>query len=124
MKRFSARLPKGCLVLLLACVVCAQALVFMHNVLHGQPVTAPPGIGAHHLSEDHADTGLAALFATHEEADDCRLLDALGQFGPVLRPLLLLPPVAPDVRQERLRAGACLARWAALFDARGPPPSR
>ena len=76
---------------------------------------------AHHHHHDHGF--LEALFSSHESASDCRLFDQLcdGQAMPVVV-AAPLPIVLPS-RLVAIFAGDALARWAALFDARGPPPA-
>ncbi len=64
------------------------------------------------------------LFSSHHGDNDCRLFDQAshGSAAPQLAALALpvvLPPIAVALFQ-----GEALARWAALFDARGPPLTR
>lgn len=66
---------------------------------------------------------LSALFGDHVDAD-CRLYDQLAGAAAVLSvPLMALPVVLPTARLAFFE-GEYLARWVALFDARGPPPTR
>lgn len=115
---------------LLLCVLCAHALGFMHGIAHAfhadvtaQSAPANPAPMDAHGADAASESGwLEALFASHDDAGDCRLFDALGQqHGPVLcMPALSHAPV-PSTHFERRLAGACVARWATLFDARAPP---
>lgn len=69
--------------------------------------------------------GIAGLFEIHANGDvDCRLYDQLahGSATPSV-PLLALPVFLPAATFAWLE-GEVLARWVALFDARGPPSSR
>ncbi|RYZ06719.1 MAG: hypothetical protein EOO24_11490, partial [Comamonadaceae bacterium] len=66
---------------------------------------------------------LAKLFGFHGDAE-CRLYDQLSGAAAVLGvPLVVLPVVLPTARFAFFE-GEYLARWVALFDARGPPPTR
>lgn len=96
-----------------------------HAVKHGGPV-AHEHAPSQHVAQDahhdqHDDGFLDILFSSHASDSDCRLYDQLsgGQAMPVLVGALL-PTVLPSV-QVAIFAGEALARWAALFDARGPP---
>ena len=112
----------------------------MHRVVHAPGLAAlqaaaQSGVGtqaySHGLSQlstqglneaahPHAHGWLDSLFGVHSDAE-CRLYDqlsgdpALTGVPPVVLPLQL--PMA----QLRTRAGEFIARWVALFDARGPP---
>jgi hypothetical protein len=114
------------LLVLLAAFVLAQALGWIHRGLHGESGPAVRGAGTvHELSEPRsAEPGLLdALFGSHADASDCRLFDLLAQ--PALAPakLPVLPLVLPAAVLLAGHAGF-VARWCALFDARGPPLSR
>ena len=82
---------------------------------------------AHHEHEHEGDGDgdgegfLDKLFSSHGSASDCRLYDHLcdGQAVPIIL-AAPLPIVLPS-RLVAIFAGDALARWAALFDARGPP---
>ena len=124
-----AQLWVFCLVLSL---LLAQTLGQLHAVKHviqRVGVTAvAPGVGAHggHKAHDaHAgkngESFLDELFSSHSSTADCRLYDHLsdGQAMPLLF-ATALPIVLPS-RLVAIFAGDALARWAALFDARGPP---
>lgn len=70
-------------------------------------------------------TGFAALFADHADGDaQCRLYDQLSH-GPaaIAVPLIVLPLVLPTATFDFFQ-GEVLARWVALFQARGPPSPR
>jgi len=117
------------LALVLLCVLGAQTLGVVHGFAHANahPAHADPGVRAHATAHGlaHTQDALEHLFARHEDAGECRLFDALGQqpgtvvAGPAYPPVL--PPSMPRLRRLE---GACVARWATLFDARGPPLSR
>ena len=103
----------------------ATTMGLMHGTLHGHGVksqqTAAVALPA---SQPSANT-LDALFGNHAAGDaQCQLYDQLSgghavpSFAPVVLPLLL--PTAAFHFFE----GEVLARWVALFDARGPPCTR
>jgi len=66
---------------------------------------------------------VGALFGLHDEAQ-CQLYDQLahGAAAPCV-PVLVLPLLLPVATLHFLE-GQALARWVALFDARGPPATR
>ena len=117
--------------LLAFAILTAQALGFMHGVAH--PLASHAGAVMRPAATTRA-TGqpvgsavngkLKLLFSSHASDADCRLYDhaALGgaalQIVPLALPVLL-PPFAVAIFR-----GEALARWAALFDARGPPSTR
>ena len=96
--------------LLALALVGAQALGLAHQVLHG----ASPAVEA-------AGTD---LFGDHEGQPSCPLYDQLG--GTAITPgvPLLCLPVIPPHFVIAFAQGEALVRWAALFDARGPPSLR
>jgi hypothetical protein len=103
----------------------SQSLGQLHSVKHGGSVAAAHAAGeheAHDIHHTHGDESfLDLLFSSHGNASDCRLYDHLndGQSMPLIV-AAPLPIVLPS-RLVAIFAGDALARWAALFDARGPP---
>lgn len=100
----------------------AQTLGLMHGVVHG--LGHGPQQGALHLeASDKPHTGdwLTSLFSSHDGDHDCRLYDQAshGSAAPAIAPVHL-PAVLPSVAVAIFQ-GEAIARWAALFDARGPP---
>ncbi|AEG92196.1 hypothetical protein Rta_11110 [Ramlibacter tataouinensis TTB310] len=131
-------------VLLLAfALIGAQALGLMHRLVHGPQAHlahALQGGGGHahehpqahdhehdddHAGHHHHDgTGwAAALFAGHDDESTCRLFDPLSHEGLPGVPMLALPLALSTFFLDRFQ-GDFLVRWAALFDARGPPALR
>ncbi len=123
--------------LLAAALLLAQLLGLMHGVVHGPQAHLHDKAAATHLAQvdhdhdhsaisqdEHGDSWLASLFSSHDNDSDCRLFDqaSQGHAAPVL-PMLSLPLVLCTVAFD-LSRGEALARWAALFDARGPPLTR
>lgn len=99
------------------------------HAAHGQAHSHAPDHGHDHVHDHaHDHTGLAGLLAAlvdnHNPGSDCRLLDASGHCDalPTL-PVLALPVVLSSWALHRF-TGEATARWAALFDARGPPSVR
>ncbi|WP_457279957.1 hypothetical protein [Polaromonas sp. P5_D5] len=124
--------------LLAATLLLAQLLGLMHGVVHSPQAHIHSHSNMHHdghhqghaalahVEEEGESEGgwLASLFSSHDGDPDCRLFDQAshGQAAPTL-PLLSLPLVLSSVAFDISR-GEALARWAALFDARGPPSTR
>lgn len=71
----------------------------------------------------HGHGWIAALFAGHADDTGCRLFDPLNHEGLAALPVLAVPLVFSSFFLDVFQ-GECLARWAALFDARGPPVLR
>ncbi|TFY96553.1 hypothetical protein [Ramlibacter rhizophilus] len=95
-------------------LLAAQAVGLAHRTVHG-----PQPAGAAHAAAQ-ADHDGHDLFGHEAGGIDCRLLDALGQPGVPGAPSLVLPlALSPVVLAGG--HGDFVARWVALFDARGPP---
>jgi hypothetical protein len=89
----------------------------------GTNVDSPAPSATRETPHAGAGRGLAALFGPHGEGD-CRLYDQLvGGIAMPSVPFVLLPVVLPTARFHYF-LGEALARWVALFDARGPPSAR
>jgi hypothetical protein len=102
----------------------ATTLGLLHRTIHGHGAAQAQAVAVVDEGQaDHADHGLSALFGAHSDAD-CRLYDQLSH-GPAALcvPALVLPALLPAATFLYLE-GEALARWVALFDARGPPPAR
>ena len=118
---------RGLLWLVLFALIAAQTLGLMHRVFH-HPVSESPAtfiaeIAFQPDSASQPRSWLAALFSSHEDSS-CPLYDQLGQGGMVSVPMALPLPLVPASFVLQWFQGEVLARWAALFDARGPPPVR
>lgn len=116
---------RGWLWLLAWALVLAPLLGQMHRVVHGPqaafelgaPLTTVVAAQAHEGDHD----GFAPLFSGHGSDADCRLFDQLGHSDALPGvPALMLPLAVPLFYLEFFE-GEALARWTALFDARGPP---
>ncbi|RYH69245.1 MAG: hypothetical protein EON54_02625 [Alcaligenaceae bacterium] len=109
----------------------ASTLGLVHGVVHTpglaqgpSQVSTPATSVAGHTHKSLLGS-VAALFTDHHEGDaQCRLYDQLSH-GPaaVSVPLIVLPLVLPTATFDFF-AGEALARWVALFQARGPPSPR
>ncbi len=110
----------------------AQTLGLMHGLNHGGGPYAQEHAqksAVHLASHDHQDhhdhpgqgNWLESLFSSHDGESDCRLYDQAshGSAAPAVAPVIL-PAVLPSP-VVAIFQGEALARWAALFDARGPP---
>lgn len=108
----------------------APLLGLMHGVVHGAgdlPQAAHKQTQAQAAEaggQAHGHGWVDALFSAHTQASDCRVFDQLCHNGaPPALPLLALP-MALSLFVFHFLQGEVLARWAALFEARGPPPAR
>ena len=116
------------LAFVLLCVWGAQTLGVVHGFAHAgaHPAPAEARAQAHATARGLAHTAgkLEPLFAQHEDTEDCRLFDALGQQpGAAMAGPVHPAAVPPCMQRLRRLEGAVVARWATLFDARGPPLS-
>ncbi len=113
---------RGWLWFVLFALVAAQTLGLMHRVVHTGDGTMVASLSAQ-LQQDEGpgagETWTARLFSSHDDPG-CRLFDQLGQGAAPELPALQLPVCAPAALIVWYQ-GEYLARWAALFDARGPP---
>jgi hypothetical protein len=102
----------------------ATTLGLLHRTTHGPEGAQTRAVAVvDEGGASHAAHGLTALFGDHTDAD-CRLYDQLSH-GPAALcvPALVLPALLPAATFLYLE-GEALARWVALFDARGPPSAR
>jgi hypothetical protein len=124
----SPRLTTLLALLLSAVLVMTQTLGVVHGMTHGQSGSA---LHLHDHDHHHADVPdeagdaslhfFSALFSLHEEASDCRLYDQASHDGGLAAVMPLVLPFVPPPFAVAIFQGDALARWAALFDARGPP---
>jgi hypothetical protein len=112
------------LVVLAVALWLSGTLGLMHRTLHVPGLPAPAAAVQTPAAQAHVHPhGIASLFGLHTDAE-CRLYDQLahGASAPGV-PLVVLPVLLPAATFAWLQ-GEALARWVALFDARGPPPAR
>jgi hypothetical protein len=129
------RLTTWFALLLAAVLVMTQMLGVVHAITHGvagslmQTSDHSPaddqvnGVGHAHAESNRQGSGhfLEALFSSHQGASDCRLYDQISHGAPLVSVTASALPAAPPTFAVAIFAGKALARWAALFDARGPP---
>ena len=113
----------------------AQTLGLMHGTVHG-PANGTALREARLVvkiklldsqlaaSKQQTNPQLGALFSSHTNASDCLLYDQASHGGAALHVMVLTLPVLLPSFAVAIFAGEALARWAALFDARGPPGTR
>ena len=135
--RFTAWLLMGCLA---GALLLAQTLGLMHGVVHsgehsGAHSREHRAGNQHHLQlpdvahiHAHGDAEfpfagwLALIFSSHDDGDaDCRLFDQASHGSAVPAFMQSILPTLPPSVVVAIFQGEALARWAALFDARGPP---
>ena len=116
--------------LLVWALLLSQTLGLVHGVVHG--FTGDAAYAALNKSSVQTNTamqsagkgGLASLFSSHTSPADCRLYDQASH-GCILPSVaaLALPVLLPS-SMVAIFQGESLARWVALFEARGPPLTR
>ena len=117
------------------CLVFAQTLGMLHGTVHNanfnnsHELQAAPSSPSHRqvatLSDGTRRTTLAQLlFADHQTESDCLVYDQLNHCdaAPTLAALAL--PLVVQAFLLSLLSGLAVARWHALFQARGPPLPR
>jgi len=132
-KRSTTTLRAICAALALALWM-ASTLGLVHRSVHQLPASSGMDLSLaasarqpSQLLSGHRDVlqagSLASLFGDHDEGQ-CRLYDQLSH-GPaaLAAPVVVLSFALPSATFAYLQ-GEALARWVALFDARGPPSSR
>ena len=114
------------LALLLATVlVMTQTLGVVHAIKHGSSSSS-----LHSQDDGHVHAGaeapsknhfFASIFSLHQDVSDCRLFDQASHGGGLAMATQSALPGVPPPLTVAIFQGEALARWAALFDARGPP---
>ena len=115
--------------LLAAVLVMTQTLGLVHAITHGSTGSSLYFDNEFHDHDHDHDVAkapgvnhfLVSLFSLHSDVSDCRLFDQASHDGGLAMAVksalpVVLPPLTVAIFQ-----GEALARWAALFDARGPP---
>ena len=115
--------------LLAAVLVMTQTLGLVHAITHGSS-------GSSLYSQDEFDDHdhdrsetdslsvnhlLASLFSLHHDVSDCRLFDQASHDGGLAMAIRSTLSGAPPPLTVAIFQGEAIARWASLFDARGPP---
>ncbi|CAN5638712.1 hypothetical protein BH11PSE7_BH11PSE7_22760 [soil metagenome] len=118
--------------LLVMALLLAQTLGFMHRIVH-HPIAGAQGLQvraqaqvaqAAPAARAHPTGVLAALFQHNEDDPSCRLYDQSSSFDTLASVPAVLLPMAVSSFILVVFEGEVLARWVALFDARGPPSIR
>lgn len=117
--------------LLAAILVMTQTLGLVHAITHGSSgssLYSQDEFHEHeheheHVAADAPGTNhfLASLFSLHQDVSDCYLYDQASHDGGLAMAVQSALPGVPPPLTVAIFQGEALARWAALFDARGPP---
>ena len=111
----------------------AQTLGLLHGVVHEAgrehhvQALSVDQVHNHGHNHSHGDQGahsggwLASLFSSHDGGADCRLFDQASHGSAAPASALSSLPALPPSVAVAIFQGDALARWVALFDARGPP---
>ena len=99
--------------LLVLALLWTQSLGLWHRQVHS-------GIG--HAAHPTASAG--KLFSHHQTDTDCRLYDQLSHADGATALLAIAPALLVLPQCLRVSHGLAVARWHALFQARGPPSVR
>ena len=125
------------------CLLLSQTLGQLHAVQHGSPARAGHAVaavhnhspfeldgaqvghgadGAHDAHQAHHDDDVEErFFPLHSSNADCRLYDQASLSDAMPGAVAAaIPPQVPSFLVAIFQ-GKAIARWAALFDARGPP---
>lgn len=128
-RRMAWRAAWGYLALVL---LLAPVLGLTHGVVHsagGQPQAAQTQAQAQAQAAEagglaHGHGWMDDLFSAHVNDSDCRVFDQLCHSDALAALPLLVLPMALSPFVFHFLQGEVLARWAALFEARGPPLAR
>ena len=123
------------------CLLLSQTLGQLHAVQHGGPVRAGHAVAAVHpqalceldgVHSEHTAHGAhdsphdddeieEGFFPSHSSNADCRLYDQASLSDALATAVAAaMPPQVPSYLVAIFH-GEAVARWAALFEARGPP---
>ena len=113
--------------LLAAVLVMTQTLGLVHAITHGSSGSSLYFDDEFH-DHDHdvakapgVNHFFVSLFSLHHDVSDCRLFDQASHDGGLAMTFKSTLPGVPPPLTVAIFQGEALARWAALFDARGPP---
>ena len=115
--------------LLAAVLVMTQTLGLVHAITHGSSGSSLYFEDEFHDQDHDHDVAkapgvnhfLVSLFSLHSDVSDCRHFDQASHDGGLAMAVKSALPVVPPPLSVGIFQGEALARWAALFDARGPP---
>ena len=125
------------------CLLLSQTLGQLHAVQHGGPARAGHDVAAVHAHSSHAsheanaargadgahdphgahhdDDVKERFFPLHSSNADCRVYDQASLSDALLGAAAAVMPSQVPSFLVAIFQGEAIARWAALFDARGPP---
>lgn len=109
---------------LLASLLLAQALGFMHGVEHAPRASrqlVPQVYQLHSATPDHRSGWVADLFAGHHDESTCQVFDQLGHGDALLVHAAMLTPAAFGYFFLDVYRGATPLPRRSLIQARGPP---
>ena len=128
---------------LVICLLLSQTLGQLHAVQHGGPARAGHAVAAVHNhapfeldgayiahgadrahdahDAHHGDDVRERFFPLHSSNSDCRLYDQASMSDALTTPAAAVMPAHVPSFLVAIFQGEAIARWAALFDARGPP---
>ena len=118
--------------LLAAVLVMTQTLGLVHAITHGSSGSSGSSLYFDNEFHDHdhdhdvakapgVNHFFVSLFSLHHDVSDCRLFDQAGHDGGLAMTFKSTLPGVPPPLTVAIFQGEAFARWAALFDARGPP---
>ena len=117
--------------LLVLALLWTQSMGLWHRLVHsgrGHPATgamvraATANDAAPALSTPSGPSG--KLFSNHQTDTDCQLFDQLSHADGVIALLAIAPALLVSPQFLRASHALAVARWHALFQARGPPSVR
>ncbi len=100
-----------------------QQLGLGHRYVHGVGDASRVEAVAQQSTGQVATPMASTVFPTHD-ASLCGVLDHLSTGDALTPPPMLTVAAMPSLTYLSLLAGNFIARWAAQFNARGPPASR
>ncbi len=128
MQRLRRGFSGGWSLVLVLALLWAPTLGLMHrqvHVAHGPAGTVAEAGRTLAQAASAVPAGwLGNLFASHSGTADCQLFDHCHVADTLPVAPTLVPAVAPSFLSLIFAAGQVLAREAALYDARAPPPVR
>ena len=114
-----SRMMRLCVLWFALAMLLSQSLGQLHAIKHGGRSGTQSAVAVHDVQ--HAHGFLEQLFSSHSNANDCKLYDQLSDSHAMPAVALMALPVVLPSLLVAIFEGEALARWAALFDARGPP---
>ena len=114
-----SRMLRLCVLWFALAMLLSQSLGQLHAIKHGGRPGTQPAVAVHDVQ--HAHGFLEQLFSSHSSSTDCRLYDQVSDGHAMPAVALMALPVVLSSLLVAIFEGEALARWAALFDARGPP---